>query len=451
MQPSKKGVFLVAACLAFPPILFASEQSESKGFVDDSKWNAHIRSLYFSRDFKSSHNTGQSKRMAWGLGLSTIFESGFTQGTVGFGFDAWALQGLRLDGGRGHANAAMDVTPVGDSGRAERDWSQLGGVIKARVSNTTIKYGNQFVNLPVLTTDASRLLPESVTGTLITSREIDNLEINAGYFTAISGPHSTGRDNSGYPDAAFVGIKRISLIGGTYQFTDNFRSSLYYAWNKDIANRAYGNLNYTYPIDKKQSVNFDFNIYHSDYDSKYVSRTSGQDINKSKNNTTWSLAGKYTYDAHSFILAYQQSKGGWYGHGFDYGAGYGTNDGGSTIWLANSYESDFNAKDEKSLQISYELNGGGIGLPGLAFKSAYVYGWDADTAPYSGGKRGKERELFNQVSYVIQEGAAKDLAFRLRTTFYRATNDFSYGDNNEVRIYVDYPLDLMALIRKNND
>lgn len=448
MPSSKHVAFIVATSLALPQFAFANEQADSKGLLEDSSWKAHARSLYFSRDFKSSHNTGQSKRMAWGLGLSTIFESGFTKGTVGFGFDAWALQGIRLDGGRGHANAGMDVTPVGDSGRAAHDWSQAGGAVKARVSNTVIKYGNQFVNLPVLATDSSRLLPESVTGTLITSKEIDNLEINAGHFTAISGPHSTGHDNSGYPDAYYVGMKRLDLIGGTYSFTDNLSTTLYYSWNKDIAKRAYGNINYVYPIDKKQSITTDFSLYHTDYDKKYVRRTSDGDIDKSIDNTIWSLSGKYTYDAHSFILAYQQSMGGWYGHGYDYGAGYGTNDGGGSIWLANSYESDFNAKDEKSLQISYELAGDGIGIPGLAFKSAYVYGWNADTAAYSGGKRGKERELFNQVSYTIQNGAAKDLAFKLRSSIYRAENRFSYGDNNELRFYVDYPLDLMAIIRK---
>lgn len=449
MQSSNKGALALAICLACPVASFASEQSESKGLWDDSQWNAHARSLYFSRDFKSSHHTGQSKRMAWGLGLSTIFESGFTEGTVGFGFDAWGLQGIKLDGGRGHSAASMDVTPVGDSGRSAKDWSQFGGAIKARISNTTIKFGNQFVALPVLNTDDSRLLPESVTGTLITSREIKNLEINAGHFTALSSPHNTGHDNTGYTDAYFVGMKQLDLIGGTYKFTDNFSSSLYYAWNKDIANRAYGSMNYVYPLDNKQSLGLDFNIYYTDYDKKYVRRTSEGDIDKSINNTTWSLAGKYTRDVHAFIIAYQQVKGGWYGHGYDYGSGYGTNDGGSTMWLANSYESDFNNKDEKSLQFSYEFDGTGIGVPGLAFKTAYVYGWDAQTAAEVNAPRAKERELLNQVSYTIQSGKAKDLAFKLRTSIYRADNKFqANSDNNEVRFYIDYPLDIMAMIRK---
>ncbi len=90
-----------------------------------------------------------------------------------------------------------------------------------------------------------------------------------------------------------------------------------------------------------------------------------------------------------------------------------------------------------------------MGIPGLAFKSAYVYGWEAQTAPQLNAPRAKERELFNQISYTIQEGKAKDLAFKLRTTIYRADNKFqANSDNKEVRLYVDYPLDIMAMFRK---
>ncbi|EGH47065.1 outer membrane porin, partial [Pseudomonas syringae pv. pisi str. 1704B] len=55
--------------------------------------------------------------------------------------------------------------------------------VKARFSNTVIKYGDQMPQLPVLNYDNSRLLPESYTGTLITSKEIDGLEVVAGRFT----------------------------------------------------------------------------------------------------------------------------------------------------------------------------------------------------------------------------------------------------------------------------
>ena len=49
-----------------------------------------------NRDYKH----GKSDRMEWGQGFIGNFSSGFTQGTVGFGVDAFGLYALRLDGGR---------------------------------------------------------------------------------------------------------------------------------------------------------------------------------------------------------------------------------------------------------------------------------------------------------------------------------------------------------------
>src|SRR5690606_18338997 len=120
----------------------------------------------------------------------------------------------------------------------------------------------------------------------------------------------------------------------------------------------------------------------------------------------WSLAGTYTIDAHSFTLAHQRSSGSTgYNYGFYQSEG-AVGDGGSTIWLANSYWSDFNAKDENSWQVSYALDFAKYGMPGLTYRVAYVRGDNIDTG---GNGRGDEREIFNQVQYVVQSGAAKDL------------------------------------------
>ncbi len=45
-----------------------------------------------------------------GLGLKAIYESGFTQGTVGFGVDAFGLQGIKLDSGGGRHGNTMFPT-----------------------------------------------------------------------------------------------------------------------------------------------------------------------------------------------------------------------------------------------------------------------------------------------------------------------------------------------------
>ncbi len=413
MKVMKWSVIALAVSAGTSQMALASQQSESKGFIEDASLDLLLRNTYFNRDYKD----GAGDVRSWGQGFITTFESGFTQGTIGVGVDAYGLLGVRLDGGQGYSYTAMFERD--SNNEPERDLSQAGAAIKARFSNTVIKYGNQMPMMPVLAYDDSRLLPESFTGTLITSNEIEGLELNAGRFTADSSMASSSRDD--------VGLKSIDVVGGTYAFNENLSTSLYYADNEDVAKKKYANVNYVMPFGGDQSLAFDFNIY----DNKYDKETFGE----TEDTTIWSLAAKYSTGAHAFILAHQRVTG-------DGDYRYDIGDGGSSIWVANSYYSDFNSKDERSWQASYELDFSGYGVPGLFWKTAYVYGDNVDTPT----GEGKEREFFNQVQYVVQSGPAKDLSLKLRNSIYRSNNDmrdYYSPDLNEIRAFVEYPLSIL--------
>ncbi|MBD9414412.1 OprD family porin [Pseudomonas sp. PDM16] len=414
MQVMKWSVLALAVTAGTTQLAFASAQSESKGFVEDSSLNLLLRNTYWNRDY----NHGQNDRKTWGQAFIGTYESGFTQGTVGVGVDAFGLLGLKLDGGQ------ADMFPG-----EEKDWDdsvgQAGAAVKVRFSNTVIKYGDQMPSLPVLAYDDSRLLPQSFTGTMITSSEIEGLELNAGRFTAASPMASAARDDGR--------LNSIDVAGGSYQFTDDLSAALYYSDIEDIAKKYYANVNWTIPLAAEQALNFDFNIYKT----KYENDTTASDLFfgngvEGDDNTIFSLAGKYSVGSHAFILAYQQNSG-------DVGYAYDIGDGGSAIWLANSYYSDFNNADEKSVQASYELDFAGYGVPGLTWKTAYVYGYDIN---YGGTDDAKEREFFNQVKYTIQSGAAKDLSFKVRNSIYRTDTDFA-NDLNEWRLFAEYPLEIL--------
>lgn len=404
----------------------AEGQSASNGFIEDSHLNVLLRNAYINRDKK--HHTND--QVEWGLGAIGTFSSGFTQGPVGFGVDAFGLYALRLDGGKGRSGGAgIDFFKQGDSGAAANDIGRAGGAVKMRVSNTVITYGDQMPALPVLSHDNSRLLPETYTGTLLTSNEIEGLTLHAGHFTAQSRKSAEGRDSGG--------LKSIDVLGGSYQFNEHLRGALYASdvdFDQtsafDSFKRQYLNLNYAIPLQDNQSLTFDFNGYRT----KQQERFGGNDTNR-----IWSLAATYAFGMHSLTLAHQRSSG---STGFNYGwyqnAG-GPGDGGTTIWLANSYWSDFNAKDENSWQLAYGYDFAQYGLPGLRYNVAYVRGDNIDTG---GNGRGDERELFNQIQYTVQSGAAKDLNVRLRSSILRvSSNARDYNDDgNEIRFYVDYPL-----------
>lgn len=396
----------------------ASEQSESKGFVEDASATLLLRNTYFNRDYKN----GTPDAKTWGQGFIANFQSGFTQGTVGFGVDAFGLLGVKLDSGRGRNYSAMFQTD--SDGHPVDDLSQAGGAVKLRVSNTVFTYGNQFPSLPVLSYDDSRLLPQSFTGALVTSREIDNLELSAGRFTADSPMSSPARD----PNR----LQSIDVFGGRYVVSDALNLSLYHSDVEDVFKKYYANVNYTQVLSEQQALNLDFNMYRTKYDNGSAAALDMGGDGRNDRNTIWSLAARYSVGAHSFILAHQRNTGD-AGYAYDYG------DGGSTVYLANSYYSDFNLKDERSWQASYELNFAGYGVPGLTYKVAYVRGSNIDTGE---SKSGTERELFNQVSYVFQEGPAKDLSLRLRNSIYRADNNVG-PDLNEIRAFVEYPLSFL--------
>ena len=288
----------------------------------------------------------------WGQAATATFTSGFTRGR-------WASVSTRSACTRYAWTAARVIAapPVstsskqGDSGSAADDLSKGGAAVKFRISNTVLKYGDQMPSLPVLSYDNSRLLPESYSGTLITSKEIEGLELNAGRFTAESRKSAEGRDSGG--------LKSINVFGGKYAFTDHFNASLYASDVEDVLKKQYINLNYTIPLQADQSLNFDFNGYRTKLDSDFAD----QNFNGNRDNKIWSLAASYTIDAHTFMIAHQRNTGDTgYNYGWYQNAG-GIGDGGTTIWLANSYWSDFNAEDERSWQVSYALTSPSTACP----------------------------------------------------------------------------------------
>ncbi|KMN08550.1 outer membrane porin, OprD family [Pseudomonas sp. FSL R10-1350] len=426
MRVMKWSMIALAVSAGTTQFAMASSQDDSKGFIEDSTLTSKTRMLYMNRDFKNGAGNiakpgGGYKsgyREDWGLSELLNYSSGFTQGTIGVGVDAFAMGTLRLDGGAGRQGNGLFASK--SDGSPEDTQSKAGGAIKFRLSDTVLKYGNQFVASPVFSTDDSRLLPEVATGTLITSHEIKGLELSAGRFTAISSQTGMYHDSLHLPAA--------NIAGATYQFTDNFVGGLAASDVDDYFKKQYINLNYTFPIDDSQALNFDFNGYRTS--------SQGQELAGNVDNKIWSLAAAYSIGAHKFTLAHQRSTG-------DSGYYYGV-DGGGTIFLANSVQySDFNGRDERSWQARYDLNMATYGVPGLSFMARYVKGDNINTDT----GEGKEHEFNFESKYVMQEGPAKDLSFRLRSAVYRNNGNYHADsgntDNNDVRIIVEYPLNIL--------
>ncbi|TDK52568.1 OprD family porin [Pseudomonas moraviensis] len=445
MRVMKWSMIALAVAAGTSQFAMASSQDEAKGFLEDQSLKLKTRFEYMNRDYKNgagnvSNGDGTFKsgyRQDSGLSQLLTYESGFTQGTVGFGLDAMAMGSVKLDGGSGRRGNGLFAND--SDGNPEKSQGKVGGAVKFRVSDTVLKYGQQFVASPVFATDDSRLLPEVATGTLITSKEIKGLELSAGRFTALSKQTGMGRDSiAGLPDEdgnGGKGLTSINIFGASYSFTDNFTGALAASDADDYFKKYYVNLNYTLPINDEQSLNFDFNGYHTKGDSRGDLVDAIGDGTTGVDNNLWSLAAAYSIGAHKFTLAHQRSSG---DNAYYYGV-----DGNSTIFVANSIQiSDFVGRDERSWQARYDLNMKTYGVPGLSFMTRYVMG---DNIKTNGLGEGKENEWNAESKYVVQEGPAKDLSFRLRYAMYRSNGAYSgySSDNNDTRLIIEYPLNIL--------
>ena len=447
MQAMKWSILALAVAAGTTQLAFADQQSESKGFVEDSKLNLLNRNYYFNRD----RDGGSNDRRDWSHGFLLNYASGFTQGTVGVGVDAFGYLGIKLDGGKGYAGTGN--LPIGNDGSPNDEYSTAGASVKLRISNTILKYGNLQPTSPVFAVGGSRLFPQTATGFMLTSEEIENLFLEAGHFTAGRDNINTYHDgNIGPAYATFIDNSKVTsrsgdYVGGKYKISDQLSTSLYYGRLEDVWNQYYANLNYVQPLAANQSLTFDANYYYT----KDTGSAKAGDIS----NNAFSLAAAYSIDAHTFTVGFQKING---NTPFDYvgagGKGAGSlGSGGDSIFLANSIQfSDFNAPGEKSWQARYDLNMATLGVPGLSFMTRYVRGTGIEAtsnAAYAGlgyQDGDKEHETNLEAKYVLQSGPAKDLSFRIRQTWHRgdvSTGSGNSGNVNEFRLITEYPLSIL--------
>ena len=108
------------------------------GFLEDSHSSISSRTMYYNADVHSG--TANDLREAAQV-LRFDYKSGYTQGTVGVGFDVIAFGALRLDGGDGHAAGnglsgnGNSFFPVKNNGTEPADsFGRAAGNVKFRIS-----------------------------------------------------------------------------------------------------------------------------------------------------------------------------------------------------------------------------------------------------------------------------------------------------------------------------
>ena len=420
----------LALAVAASTLGLSLSQAAFADFIGDSKATIEARNFYFNRDFRQGHTDGpklkQSKSEEWAQGFILRANSGFTEGTVGFGADAIGMFGFKLDSGDGTAGSGLLVPDASSNGSQDNN-SDLAVAAKVKVSNSTLRVGQmQFKNAAIASSDG-RLLPQVFEAGHLVSQEIDGLMFEAAHIREVN-----NRNSNDYEDISIIGgtergIKTtggttsdsFDFIGGTYKVSKDLTAGYYYSNLDELYKQHSFNAVHVLPLGDKQSLKTDLRYARSTDDG----RRSNVD------NTAIGAMVTYGLGGHAFGLGYQKMSG-------DTGFAYLNN---TDPFLVNYVQiSDFGNKDEKSYQARYDYNFASIGIPGLTFMTRYLTGDNVDRGRNL--SEGKEWERNTELMYVFQEGALKNLGVRWRNASVRS--NFA-NDLDENRLIVSYTLPLL--------
>ncbi|WP_175653771.1 OprD family porin [Pseudomonas sp. Marseille-P9899] len=393
-------------------------------FLDDSKASVEARNFYFNRDFRQD-GAAQSKVEEWAQGFILRYESGFTEGTLGFGVDAIGLLGLKLDSSPDRAGSGLLQRDREAPKRAQDSSSDLGLTAKVRASNSVLKLGTLIPKLPVLMPNDSRLLPQVFQGGQVTVQEISNLSLDLGRLRQVN-----QRDSQDYEDMSVTtGAAKNIVVRQTttdrfdfghalYKWNDSLSTSYSYGGLENLYRQHMLGLTHTWALGDGQTLKSDLRFARSLDDG-------GSNIDNK------ALGAMFTYGlkGHAFGLGYQRMSG-------DTGFAYIN---GADAYLVNFVQiGDFANKDERSWQARYDFNFASVGIPGLTFMTRYLSGDNVDLG--ASRPNGKEWERDMDIGYVIQSGPLKNLGVKWRNATVRSTN---FGnDLDENRLIVSYTVAL---------
>ncbi|HDS1681067.1 TPA: OprD family porin [Pseudomonas putida] len=390
-------------------------------FFEDSTATFETRNMYFNRDFRDGTSAQQSKRDEWAQGFMLNFESGYTDGPVGFGLDALGMLGIKLDSSPDRTDTGL--LPTHDDGKAADEYSKLGLTGKVKVSKTELKIGTLIPELPTLQPNDGRILPQTFEGGLLTSQEIKGLTFTGGRLDKAKDRNDTNWEDLALnnKNGRFGGTfsaDNLDLAGLDYTFTDRITGSYHFAQLDDIYRQHFIGMLATQPWGPGT---FGADVRLAISDDAGAAKAGRID------NTTFNTMLSYSLGGHKVSAAWQQLSG---DSAFPY-------IDGADPYLVNFVQiNDFAGADERSWQARYDYNFAALGVPGLTFMTRYING---DNVSRAAGGEGKEWERNTELKYVVQSGPLKNVAVRLRNATFRS--NFA-RDADEVRLLVSYSVAL---------
>jgi len=399
-----------------------SSSLQANDFISDSSAKLTLRNFYYDRDYRDG--SGQSQAQEWAQGFIFNYASGYTEGTIGLGLNAVGMLGVKLDSGPGRTGTGILAYNASTHEVAD-DYSKFGLAAKARYSKTEVQLGTLQPLMPVLLANTMRLFPPLLRGGYLTSKEMDGLTLHVAHLDRIK-----YRDSTDFEPMAIANPNRRFKAGATSNDLNIVGAD--YNWSKTLTTRYYhATLNDLYEQDYIDLVHF-LDLGHSRLktDLRYFnSRENGNEKAGAVDNQTLSSMFTWLAGAHSLGVGYMQLTG---DTALPYVSGTSVN-----VNTEGALVSEFVNPNERVMQIRYDYDFAALGIPGLRGMWRYIKGDHIELPSDAVGS--KERERGIELSYVIQSGTFKDVAFRIRSADYNS--DFA-RNVGELRVNVDYSVQL---------
>lgn len=427
-----------------------ANQATAAGFIEDSKAALTLRNSYIDQNNKNTTNSNNETR-EWGQGFLFNYQSGFTAGTVGFGLDAIALVGVKLDSGGNdstpRSRAPGALFPKKRDGSAVDNYSKAGVTAKARISKTELRIGTLQPKLPVINFNDGRLLPQTFKGAQITSAEIDGLTLTVGQLESTKTRSSTddvalriggaGSFNSKKADS-----NKFIYAGGDYKITKDLSAQYYYGNLDDFYKQHFFGLTHNLAL-PAGALKTDLRYFNSGADGKNNSDAGRSEGYKSNgywkagdrhagkvDNNTWSALLTYSLSGHGISAGYQQVSS---GSAFPF---INQGDGATAYLITDRQIGKFASAGERTWLAEYGYDFASAGIPGLKATASYLSGSNINAI--ASDRKEWERDL--RLDYTLQDGALKGLGFSWRNASFRSN---AATDLDENRFIVSYSLPLL--------
>ncbi|MFI8740579.1 OprD family porin [Stutzerimonas zhaodongensis] len=424
-NPLSAAVFAgtLSLALGIPAVAHAAD-----GFVEGSKVTLNARNFYINRNFVDpAYNGGQNKAEEWTQSFILNAQSGYTPGPVGFGVDVLAGLAVKLDGGGGtYGTGLLPTHGAGADRHPADDFGRIAVAAKAKMSETELRVGEWQVVVPVLRADDGRSLPQTFQGGMISSREISNLSLFGGQMRQNSTRDDASMEDMVYKDG-LNGITatsdRFNFIGGEYTFNEKTKVGLWHGRLEDIYQQSYAQLLHVQPLGEDMALTANLGYF--------TGKDEGSALAGDLDNKTYSGLFGLQAGANTFYVGLQKVSGNQWMR---------VNGTGGASVANDSFNSAYDAADERSWQLRHDYNFAGVGIPGLVLMNRYISGDNITTAS---GDEGKEWGRESELAYTVQSGALKNLNIKWRNSSMRRDSSFSTNEFDENRLIINYPISIL--------